>query len=52
MLTNCNDDGLARALIFQVLEQRLVQHEETALKKYADVDAKLAADPRLKALIK
>eukprot|EP00903_Cladosiphon_okamuranus_P016150 g14905.t1 len=34
----------------QVLEQRLVQHEENALKKYADVDAKLASDPRLRAL--
>eukprot|EP00904_Undaria_pinnatifida_P000051 jgi/Undpi1/10046/HiC_scaffold_28.g12500.m1 len=34
----------------QVLEQRLVQHEESALKKYADVDAKLASDPRLRAL--
>ncbi|CAM9572041.1 unnamed protein product, partial [Hapterophycus canaliculatus] len=33
-----------------VLEQRLVQHEENALKKYADVDAKLASDPRLRAL--
>lgn len=34
----------------QVLEQRLVQHEENALKKYADVDAKLTSDPRLRAL--
>lgn len=34
----------------QVLEQRLLQHEENALKKYADVDAKLASDPRLKVL--
>lgn len=35
---------------FQVLEQRLVLHEENALKKYADLDAKLASDTRLKAL--
>ncbi|CAM9368983.1 unnamed protein product, partial [Discosporangium mesarthrocarpum] len=34
----------------QVLEQRLVQHEESALKKYAEMDAKLASDPRLKVL--
>lgn len=34
----------------QVLEQRLMQHEENALKKYADLDAKLASDPRLKIL--
>ena len=33
-----------------ILEQRLVAHEETALKKFADIDAKLAADPRLKVL--
>lgn len=41
---------LLRVRIQQVLEQRLVQHEENALKKYADVDAKLASDPRLRAL--
>ncbi|CAM9372592.1 unnamed protein product [Chrysoparadoxa australica] len=34
----------------QILEQRLVQHEEKALKKYADMDSCLAADPRLAAL--
>ncbi len=34
----------------QILEQRLAQHEEAALKKYADLDAKLLADPRLKVL--
>ena len=31
----------------QILEQRLVQHEESALKKYKDMDNKLVADPRL-----
>ncbi|CAM9530295.1 unnamed protein product, partial [Phaeothamnion confervicola] len=35
----------------QILEQRLVQHEETALKKYAELDARLAADPRLRSLL-
>lgn len=34
----------------QILEQRLVQHEDSALKKYADMDAKLSSDPRLSAL--
>eukprot|EP00953_Heterococcus_sp_UTEX-ZZ885_P009290 5491-Heterococcus_DN1.PRE.2 len=34
----------------QILEQRLVQHEETALKKYSDLDSKLANDPRLSAI--
>ena len=34
----------------QILEQRLVTHEETALKKFLDLDVKLAADPRLKVL--
>ena len=34
----------------QILEERLGKHEETALKKFADLDAKLAADPRLKVL--
>jgi hypothetical protein len=34
----------------QILEQRLVQHEETALKKYSDLDVKLANDPRLSAI--
>ncbi|KAG5176116.1 hypothetical protein JKP88DRAFT_171511 [Tribonema minus] len=34
----------------QILEQRLVQHESTALTKYAELDAKLSADPRLAAL--
>eukprot|EP00605_Chrysophyceae_sp_TOSAG23-4_P002278 GSChrysophyteH1.ASY1.ANO1.2523.1 assembled CDS len=34
----------------QILEQRLVTHEETALKKFLDLDVRLAADPRLKVL--
>lgn len=34
----------------QILEQRLAAHEETALKKYADLDAKLSSDSRLKVL--
>jgi len=34
----------------QILEQRLVNHEETALKKYQDLDDKLSSDPRLSVL--
>lgn len=34
----------------QILEQRLVTHEETALKKFLELDVRLAADPRLKVL--
>jgi hypothetical protein len=34
----------------QILEKRLVDHEETSLKKFAELDAKLATDPRLKVL--
>ena len=34
----------------QILEQRLVQHEENALRKYKDMDAKLLADPRMSVL--
>lgn len=34
----------------QIMEQRLVQHEESALRKYAELDRILAADPRLSAL--
>lgn len=34
----------------QILEQRLVAHEEAALKKFSDLDMKLAADPRLRIL--
>ena len=34
----------------QILEQRLVQHEENALKKYKDMDQKLLADPRMSVL--
>jgi len=34
----------------QILEERLGKHEETALKKFADLDAKLAADVRLRVL--
>ena len=34
----------------QILEQRLVAHEESALKKFSDLDIRLASDPRLKVL--
>jgi hypothetical protein len=34
----------------QILEQRLVAHEEAALKKFAELDQKLANDPRLRVL--
>ena len=34
----------------QILEQRLVQHEENALRKYKEMDAKLLADPRMSVL--
>ncbi|GMI19216.1 hypothetical protein TeGR_g6973, partial [Tetraparma gracilis] len=34
----------------QILEQRLVQHEENALRKYKDMDSKLLADPRMSVL--
>jgi hypothetical protein len=34
----------------QILEQRLVAHENSALKKFCDLDVKLANDPRLKVL--
>ncbi|GMI05467.1 hypothetical protein TrVE_jg4585 [Triparma verrucosa] len=34
----------------QILEQRLVQHEENALKKFKDMDQKLLADPRMNVL--
>ena len=34
----------------QILEQRLASHEESALKKFADLDNKLANDPRLSIL--
>ena len=34
----------------QILEQRLVAHEEAALKKFSDLDLRLANDPRLKVL--
>uniref|UniRef100_A0A7S3LLB9 Dynein regulatory complex subunit 7 C-terminal domain-containing protein n=1 Tax=Aplanochytrium stocchinoi TaxID=215587 RepID=A0A7S3LLB9_9STRA len=34
----------------QILEQRLSQHEETALQKYANLDQKLRQDPRLTGL--
>ena len=36
----------------QILEQRLAVHEETALKKFADLDSKLSSDPRLRILKK
>ena len=34
----------------QILEQRLASHEETALRKFQDLDEKLCADPRLRIL--
>ena len=34
----------------QILEQRLVAHEESALTKYSDLDVRLSNDPRLAAL--
>jgi hypothetical protein len=34
----------------QILEQRLAKHEESALKKFSDLDSKLGTDPRLKVL--
>jgi hypothetical protein len=34
----------------QILEQRLAAHEEAALRKFTDLDAKLSNDPRLKVL--
>ena len=34
----------------QILEQRLVNHEETALKKYQELDERLSGDPRLNVL--
>jgi hypothetical protein len=34
----------------QILEQRLAAHEESALRKFADLDLKLSNDPRLKVL--
>ena len=34
----------------QILEQRLAQHEEQALRKFADLDTKLSNDPRLRVL--
>merc|ERR1711998_548153 len=33
-----------------ILEKRLVEHEETALKKFAELDNRLSQDPRLKVL--
>ena len=34
----------------QILEQRLAAHEEAALRKFTDLDAKLSNDPRLRVL--
>lgn len=34
----------------QILEQRLAAHEEAALKKFAELDVRLAADERLRVL--
>lgn len=31
----------------EILTQRLITHEETAVKKYTELDEKLANDPRL-----
>lgn len=39
-------DETLNAMI-QILEQRLVAHEEAAIKKYKELDSKLQADPRL-----
>ena len=36
----------------QILEQRLAVHEETALRKFAELDAKLSSDPRLMRALK
>lgn len=36
----------------QILEQRLAQHEVSALQKYADMDLNLRNDPRLSVLLK
>jgi hypothetical protein len=36
----------------QILEQRLAQHEVSALQKYADMDLNLRNDPRLGVLLK
>lgn len=33
-----------------ILEQRLVTHEETALRKYQELDERLNTDPRLASL--
>ena len=34
----------------QILEQRLLNHEETALSKYRDLDVLLQQDPRISAM--
>ena len=34
----------------QILEQRLDRHTELSLQKYAEMDARLRSDPRLRAL--
>ena len=34
----------------QILEQRLAAHEEAALKKFSELDIRLASDTRLKVL--
>jgi hypothetical protein len=34
----------------QILEQRLITHEETALKKFLELDVRLSNDPRLRVL--
>mmetsp|Transcript_26137 Transcript_26137/g.56492 ORF Transcript_26137/g.56492 Transcript_26137/m.56492 type:complete len:176 (+) Transcript_26137:121-648(+) len=34
----------------QILEQRLASHEEAALRKFTELDAKLSSDPRLRVL--
>jgi hypothetical protein len=31
----------------EILTQRLISHEDTAVKKYTELDEKLANDPRL-----
>jgi hypothetical protein len=34
----------------QILDARLLAHEESAVKKYKELDSKLQADPRLAVL--
>ena len=36
----------------QILEQRLVAHEESAIQKFGNLDSKLSAEPRLAVLLR